>query len=76
VPPNAMRVLRYYGLVDSLMKKGAIEIEGVRFLNYKDGEVLYRRKIIYSSKKVVDPLWYVSLWGRPTKQMNRPLTVV
>lgn len=58
-----MRVLRYYGLVDSLMKKGAIEIEGARFLNHDDGELLYGRKTTDLSKKAVDPFWCVFLWG-------------
>jgi hypothetical protein len=40
VPPNATKVLKHFGLLDTLVAKGAIQLDGIRFLSYDDGEQL------------------------------------
>lgn len=57
VPPNAMKVLRHLGLADSLMRKGAIQLEGLRYLNYNDGDLLYQKQGGDMTKEYGDPWW-------------------
>jgi salicylate hydroxylase len=70
VPPNAMKVLRQLGLADSLIRKGAIKLEGLRYLNYDDGEVLYRKQGGDMAREYGDPWWCVTR-ARPIAACGR-----
>lgn len=43
VPPNATRILQYFGLLEKFKNSGAVEVANLSLRRYSDGRVLANR---------------------------------